>query len=79
MIAWLENLFNTVYGFFSNIVSIINYIVDQIRLLFGYVQGAADFVKNAFLLIPSYYLVFGTIIIVVLIVFLVLGRNAGGD
>ena len=79
MIDWLSSLVENFRNFAESISSLISNIVNEIRLLFQYVQNAVDFVRGAFQLIPSYYLVFGAIILTVLIVYVVLGRNAGGD
>lgn len=79
MIQWISSIFDAISSFFANVGQVIDHIVSQITLFFSYIQSAVQFVGNAFLLIPTYYVVFGAIIIAILIIFLVLGRNAGGD
>lgn len=79
MIAWLENIVRTITSFFQSIGDLITSIIDKFKQFFAFIAAAFEFVTSAFALIPSYYVAFGVIIVSVLVLFLILGRNAGGD
>lgn len=79
MISWLENIFNFVSGFINAITNGISDVINKIISFFNIVGEFIEFLYNAVQLIPLYYQIFGTIIIFVLIILVILGRGAGGD
>lgn len=79
MITWIQNLFHTISGFFDAIGALILKLVDDLKLLGEYISQSVQFVYAAFQLIPEYYVAFGILIITVLVIYIVAGRQAGGD
>lgn len=53
--------------------------VDGLKKMFDVVAGAARFVWNVVLLVPTYYGIYIGIILTILIIFLLVHREAGGD
>ena len=79
MLDWLRNIFIGIQNLGEMISNAYHTVVNALTTVISYVRGAAEFISNAFLLIPLYYKVFGGIILVILIVYIILGRNAGGE
>lgn len=79
MISWLQGIFDSISNFFGMITDTINSIIDKMIEFFGYIGSAVDFVKGILNFLPSFYLVFAGIVLVVLVIYLILGRQSGGD
>lgn len=79
MITWLSNIFDSISGFFQSISNGISSIISKLVEFFQLVTEFFEFLYNAIQLVPIYYQIFGSIIITVLIIMLILGRESGGD
>lgn len=79
MLQALKNIFGYISGFFTSISNFISYVVSQVVAFFRLLGQFVEFVYNAIQLIPIYYQIFGTIIISILIIMIILGRESGGD
>lgn len=71
-IDWIKNLIDTVFGFFSG-------MIDNLTLLFKYIGIAANLAYDLIAGLPDWLQVFGTVTIVVSVIFMILGRDTGGD
>lgn len=79
MIQWLNNIFNSLSGFFESISNGIHNIIDKIAGFFRLVGEFIEFLYYTLDLIPYYYKLYGAIILTVLIVMIIIGRESGGD
>lgn len=71
-IDWFKNIIDSVFGFFSG-------LIDNTVLLFKYIGIAAELAYNLIAGLPDWLQVFGTVTIVVSVIFMILGRETGGD
>lgn len=71
-IDWIKNLIDTVVDFASG-------LIDNFVLLFKYIGIAAELAYKLVDTLPDWLKVFGTVTVVVSVVFMILGRETGGD
>ena len=71
-ISWIVNLFKTIWSFFlgliDNLIMLVGYIGDALRLAYNMVDSLPDWLK-----------VFALLTLSVTVLYLVLGRNTGGS
>lgn len=79
MFQWLQDIFVRVSDFFSAIWEFIQLAISKIIEFFQVVAKALNFGYEILKILPSFYLIFGILMISVLIIYVVLGRSAGGD
>lgn len=71
-IDWFKSLIDTVVEFFTG-------FVENLVLLFKYIGIAANLAYNLISGLPDWLQIFGTVTIVVSVIFMILGRDTGGD
>ncbi len=71
-IDWIKNLIDTVVDFFTG-------FIENLVLLFKYIGIAANMAYDLIAGLPDWLQVFGTVTIVVSVIFMILGRETGGD
>lgn len=71
-IDWIKNLIDTVVDFFTG-------FIENLVLLFKYIGIAANMAYDLIAGLPDWLQVFGTVTIVVSVIFMILGRDTGGD
>lgn len=79
MIQWLNNIFTSISGFFESISNGIQTVIEKIVGFFRLVGEFIEFLHFTLDLIPYYYKLYGAIILTVLIVMIIIGRESGGD
>lgn len=79
MIQWLNNIFTSLSGFFESITNGIHNIIEKIAGFFRLVGEFLEFLFYTIDLIPYHYKIYGSIILAVLIVLIIIGRESGGD
>lgn len=79
MIQFLSNFFEQIGQFFSSLWSILTYAFQELLQFFRTVGAGLRFVWSIITLVPPIYLGFGIALILVLIIYLIIGRTAGGD
>ena len=79
MISWLQGIFDSLSSFFSMVAALIGDFIDKLLEFFGYIKAAFSFLQTALDFLPAFYVTFAVIIVTVLIVYLILGRQSGGD
>lgn len=79
MFDWLRSLYDLVSNFFSSFFNAVASVVDYVKSLFHVIGSALRFVVNCVSYLPSVYVAFVSIILVVCVVYLVVGRSTGGD
>ena len=71
-LSWIVNLFKTIWSFFlgliDNLIMLVGYIGDALRLAYNMVDSLPDWLK-----------VFALLTLTVTVLYLVLGRNTGGS
>lgn len=70
-IDWIKGIIDTVFGFFSS-------IVDNMTMLFDYIGLAASTAYNLVASLPTWLQVFGTITVLISVLFMIVGRETGG-
>lgn len=73
------DFFNSIGEFFNNVWDVIKYIFEQITEFFKMLKPGVDFFISLLSSLPPLFLGFGITMIIVLILYVVLGRTAGGD
>lgn len=71
-IDWIKNLIDTVVDFFTG-------FIENLVLLFKYIGIAANMAYDLIAGLPDWLQIFGTVTIVVSVIFMILGRETGGD
>lgn len=71
-IDWIKNIIDTVVDFFTG-------FIENLVLLFKYIGIAANMAYDLIAGLPDWLQVFGTVTIVVSVIFMILGRETGGD
>lgn len=71
-IDWIKNLIDTVWGFLTG-------FIENLVLLFKYIGIAANLAYDLIAGLPDWLQVFGTVTIIVSVIFMILGRDTGGD
>lgn len=71
-IDWIKNLIDTVWGFLTG-------FIENLVLLFKYIGIAANLAYDLVAGLPDWLQVFGTVTIIVSVIFMILGRDTGGD
>lgn len=78
MIQFLQTFFQSIAEFFSKIWSFLTGIFDELAQFFRMLKPAMQFVLSLLKSLPAVYWLFGVAMILVLIVYLILGRESGG-
>lgn len=71
-IDWITSTFQSIWDFFTG-------FIDSILMLFDYLGIVADLCYNLIGSMPSWLQVFGTITILISVLYIVLGRQTGGQ
>ncbi len=71
-VDWIKNLIDTVVDFVTG-------FIENLVLLFKYIGIAANLAYDLIAGLPTWLQVFGTVTIVVSVIFMILGRETGGD
>lgn len=71
-IDWIKNLIDSVVDFFTG-------FIENLVLLFKYIGIAANMAYDLIAGLPDWLQVFGTVTVVVSVIFMILGRETGGD
>ena len=71
-IDWIKNLIDTVVDFFTG-------FIENFVLLFKYIGIAANMAYDLIAGLPDWLQVFGTVTIIVSVIFMILGRETGGS
>lgn len=71
-IDWFKNIIDTVWGFLTG-------FIENLVLLFKYIGIAANLAYQLIAGLPDWLQVFGTVTILVSVIFMILGRDTGGD
>lgn len=71
-IDWIKNIIDSVVDFFTG-------FIENLVLLFKYIGIAASMAYDLIAGLPDWLQVFGTVTIVVSVIFMILGRETGGD
>lgn len=71
-IDWIKNIIDSVVDFFTG-------FIENLVLLFKYIGIAANMAYDLIAGLPDWLQVFGTVTIVVSVIFMILGRETGGD
>lgn len=79
MFQWLQDIFIRISDFFSAIWDFVQLAVSKIIELFSVVAKALNFGYEILRSLPSFYLIFGILLLSVLIIYIIIGRSAGGD
>lgn len=79
MFSFITELGQSIAEFFTNIWSFLTWVWDQITQFFKILAPALSFFQSLLSSIPPLFLAFAVAILVVLIIYIILGRNAGGD
>lgn len=79
MINLLHSFFESISEFFSNLWSILSFILEKITDTFMIIKQSIQFFTSLLGSIPSFFIFFGIATLLVLIVYVIIGRNAGGD
>lgn len=79
MLEFLRSFFVSIGEFFSNIWSFLVFLWEEITQFFRILTPALIFFQNLISTIHPVFLSFGLAILVVLILYVIIGRNAGGD
>lgn len=79
MIEWLKSIWDGISAFFDQVRTIVDVVIDKINEFITVIGSVMQFVWQCIEWIPPIFRVFLTISIIVLVLYLILGRNAGGD
>lgn len=71
-IDWFKNIIDTVWGFLTG-------FIENLVLLFKYIGIASKMAYDLIAGLPDWLQVFGTVTILVSVIFMILGRETGGD
>lgn len=79
MIEFLRGFFDGISNFFTKIWEILTWLFEEITQLFKLFLPVMNFIRKLLGSLPPVFLVFGLAMIAILILYVVLGRQAGGD
>lgn len=69
---------DTIVDFFDTIYDFITDLIDNLLLLFEYIGVAGDMAYDFIATMPTWLQSFSTITIVVSVIYMIVGRSAGG-
>lgn len=79
MLEFINGVLESIANFFSRIWDIFGWLFSNITMFFKIIKPAINFFQSLLSTIPSVYFGFGLAMLVVLIIYVILGRQAGGD
>lgn len=79
MFDWIQNFLVSVGEFFSKIWQFLVFVWEELTQFFKILAPAVNFFSSLIRSIHPVFLAFGLAILVVLIVYIIIGRTAGGD
>lgn len=79
MFEFFRNFADQIGQFFSKLWDIITFIFDELTQFFKMIKPAITFFQTLLTSLPPVFLGFGIAMLAVLIIYVVLGRTAGGD
>lgn len=79
MLEFLRSFFTSIGEFFSNIWNFLVFIWEEITQFFRMLSPALKFFQTLISTIHPLFLAFGLAMLVVLILYVIIGRTAGGD
>lgn len=79
MLEMIQSFFTSVGEFFSKIWDFIVMIWEELTQFFKILSPALRFFQSLLSSLPPVFLAFGLAMLVVLILYVILGRTAGGD
>lgn len=79
MFEFLRNFADQIGEFFSKLWEIITFIFDELTQFFKMIKPAITFFQTLLTSLPPVFLAFGIAMLAVLIIYVILGRTAGGD
>lgn len=79
MIQFFADFFQQIASFFSSVWQIVTYVFQELLQFFRTVGAGLKFVWSIITLVPPLYLGFGFALVLVLLIYLIIGRTAGGD
>lgn len=79
MLSTISTFFEGLASFFSRVWEIITFVFEELTQFFLIVKQSLVFFGKLIGSIPPVFTIFGIAMLVVLIVYVILGRTAGGD
>lgn len=79
LLEFIQNVFQSIAEFFSKIWEILVFIFDELTQFFKMISPAIKFFQTLFTTLPPIFVVFGIAMLAVMIIYVILGRTAGGD
>ena len=79
MFELLRNFFVSVGDFFTKVWDILTFVFEEISQFFKMLSPALKFFQTLINTIHPLFLAFGLAMLVVLVLYIILGRTAGGD
>lgn len=79
MLQMIQSFFESIGEFFSKIWDFLVMIWEEITQFFKILAPALKFFQGLLSSLPPVFLAFGLAMLVVLILYVILGRTAGGD
>lgn len=79
MVAFFTNFFTQIGDFFSKIWDFLVFIWEEITTFFKMISPALKFFTSMVTSLPPVFYFFGIAMLAVLILYVILGRTAGGD
>lgn len=79
MLQTITSFFESVGEFFTKVWDFLCFVFDEITQFFQILKPAIGFFQSLITNMHPVFLGFGTAMLVVLIIYTIIGRNAGGD
>ena len=79
MVAFFESAFTAIGEFFTKVWDILVFIWDELTTFFRMIAPAIKFFTDMLQNLPSLFFYFGLAMLIVLVVYVIIGRTAGGD
>ena len=79
MLQTLIDFFESLGEFFTKIWEFLCFIFDEVTQFFQILKPAIGFFQSLISNIHPVFFAFGTAMLIVLIIYTIIGRNAGGD
>lgn len=79
MLQMIQSFFESIGEFFSRIWDFLTFVFNEITTFFKMLSPALKFFQSLLSSIPPLFYAFGIAMLIVLILYVILGRNAGGD
>lgn len=79
MMQMIQSFFEAIGGFFTKVWDILTFVFNEITTFFKMLSPVLKFFQSLLSSIPPLFYAFGIAMLVVLILYVILGRNAGGD